>query len=62
MLLNRCNGNLCSLLRDDDSRAVDLFNENAEIFQEAFAEKFRQIQKSIHNFDYEEALAVLKII
>ena len=55
-------GDLCAMLSNDDARAIDVLNENTELFRAAFADKLRQIEKSIRNFDYEEALAVLKIV
>ena len=46
-------------LADSDSEAADLFEQNAELFRAAFGDHYREIEESIRNFDFEQALTAL---
>jgi two-component system sensor histidine kinase/response regulator len=49
-----------ALLDYDDSAAIDVFDENADLLNSAFPGYYRRIDKSIKEFDFEEALAALR--
>ena len=50
---------LALLLRDDNSAALDLLAQNAAMLQAALGSDFRAMERSIRNFDFEEALESL---
>jgi two-component system, sensor histidine kinase and response regulator len=54
---------VCDSLRarlvDDDSAAVDLLDDEGELFKAAFPAHHRKLDEAIRSFDYEAALAVL---
>ncbi len=57
--LNLVCAQLKALLLDDDAAAVDILDLNADLLYAAFPERFHNIEKHIHAFDYESALNVL---
>ncbi|HEX5364878.1 MAG TPA: PAS domain S-box protein [Gallionella sp.] len=48
------------LLLHDDSEAVDVVQENADLLRAAFPEHYRKIDDAIHAFDFNAALLSLK--
>ncbi|MGI0481857.1 response regulator [Geminocystis sp. CENA526] len=56
-----CN-QLLALLREDDAEAVDLFQDNADLFRSAFPDDFGSIESSLNAFDFEEAYKILESI
>ena len=51
---------LAARLADSDSEAADLFEQHAELFRAAFGDHYREIEESIRNFDFEQALTALQ--
>ncbi|HAJ27909.1 MAG TPA: hypothetical protein DCG53_11825, partial [Syntrophus sp. (in: bacteria)] len=52
---------LAAMLADDDAEAVDVLDANAELLRTAFPIHYRQIDDGIRSFDFEVALAVLRV-
>ena len=53
-------GRLETLLLDDDSAAVDLMHENANLLSAAFPWHYSRIEVAIRAFDFDAALAALR--
>ncbi|HWA44547.1 MAG TPA: response regulator [Hypericibacter adhaerens] len=51
---------LAELLADDDSRSVTLLNENRALLTAALPAHFQRIDDAVSQFDFEEALRLLK--
>jgi len=51
---------LASLLTDNDSRAADFLEANADLLFTAFPDRYRMIEDDIRTFDFELALASLR--
>ena len=51
---------LAELLADDDSEAASLLAENAEVFRSAFGFHYESIEKAVHHFEFETALAAVQ--
>jgi PAS domain S-box-containing protein len=51
---------LDALLTDDDSKAADLMNDNADLLHAAFPNHYRKIDEGIFACDFEAALAALR--
>jgi len=49
------------LLADDDAEACDVLDANAGLLGAAFPEHFRKIDNAIQSFDFEAALAALRV-
>jgi CheY-like chemotaxis protein len=52
---------LAAMLADDDAEAVDVLDANAELLRTAFPIHYLQIDDGIRSFDFEVALAVLRV-
>ena len=52
---------LAAMLADDDAEAVDVLDANVELLHGAFPIHYRQIDDGIRSFDFEAALAVLRV-
>lgn len=51
---------LQSLLAYDDSAAVEVVSDNADLLDAAFGPHYRQIENAVKAFDFEAALQALK--
>ncbi|MDO8464390.1 MAG: response regulator [Gallionella sp.] len=54
-------GKLEALLTDGDAEAADVLDANAELLNDAFPNNARMIDNYIRSFDFEAALAALKV-
>jgi HPt (histidine-containing phosphotransfer) domain-containing protein len=52
---------LAAMLADDDAEAVDVLDANTELLHAAFPIHYRQIDDGIRSFDFEAALAALRV-
>lgn len=53
---------LIEFLKDDDSQAADLFEEQSSLFQAAWPEQFKSLETDLKNFDFDQALKTLDAI
>lgn len=53
---------LIKFLKDDDSQAADLFEEQSSLFQAAWPEQFKSLEADLKNFDFDQALKTLDAI
>jgi response regulator RpfG family c-di-GMP phosphodiesterase len=51
---------LAKLLADDDAEAIDCLEEHNHLLLGAFQSDFMPLQKSIHNYNFADALIILK--
>ncbi len=51
---------LADLLVSSDSEATDVLEENAGLLKAAFPEHYRNLEECVQNFDFDEALVILK--
>jgi two-component system sensor histidine kinase/response regulator len=58
--LERVCRKLQSLLSEDDSEAIDLFNENRGLFKAAFSVREQDIEAALNDFEFETALDLLR--
>ncbi|MEO8409235.1 MAG: response regulator, partial [Propionivibrio sp.] len=58
--VNTLASRLASLLADDDSEAIDLLAEHAEVFRAAFGDRYPPIAACVHHFEFDAALSVLQ--
>ena len=52
---------LDALLSDDDAEATDVLDANEDLLNTAFPNHYRKIDNSIRSFDFEAALAALRL-
>lgn len=51
---------LVDLLKEDNAEALDLFNDNADVFSRALsASAYKGLERSLRSFDFETALSIL---
>ncbi len=60
--LTKLSKQLENLLKEDDSDAVTLFEENAAIFKTAFPAQFSSLDKEIREFNFVAALELLRAV
>ena len=52
---------LAAMLADDDAEAVDVLEANAGLLNAAFSNHYRKINDGVQTFDFEAALAALRV-
>jgi HPt (histidine-containing phosphotransfer) domain-containing protein len=52
---------LAAMLADDDAEAVDVLDANADLLHAAFPSHYRKIDDGMRSFDFEAALAALRV-